>query len=90
LAEALRATFTHRKTTMPAHKPIFAEQIYDNNSDRQILWETFIYKSGIKHVPEKLSAIAKEIEDFLIQPLDAINKGQEFDKSWKAPGPWHK
>jgi hypothetical protein len=35
-----------------------------------------------------LSETAQEIEKFLIGPLDAIRKGQGFDKEWQAPGPW--
>ena len=32
--------------------------------------------------------IAKEIEEFLIKPLDAISKGLEFNAEWKSSGPW--
>lgn len=47
-------------------------------------------KGDIKHTPEKLCATAREIEQFLIRPLDGIRKGQEFNEEWKAPGPWRK
>jgi len=88
LAEALKRTFEHRKTNLPAGKPLFAEEIYDEKSDRQTLWKTFLRKGNIKHAPEKLAITAKEIENFLIKPLDAINKTQEFVGEWKAPGQW--
>jgi len=88
LAEALKRTFEHRKTDLPAGKPLFAEEIYDGQSDRQTLWKVFLKKGNIKHAPEKLAITAKEIEDFLIKPLEAINKGQEFAGEWKASGPW--
>lgn len=87
-AEALKRTFEHRKTNIPEGKPLFAEEIYDEKSDRQALWKAFLRKSNIKHTPEKLAMIAREIEDFLIKPLDAINKAKEFVGEWKAPGPW--
>ena len=88
LAEALKRTFEHRKTNLPAGKPLFAEEIYDEKSDRQTLWKAFLSKSNIKHAPEKLAIIAKEIEDFVIEPLGALNKGIEFSKEWKASGQW--
>ena len=88
MLKALKKTFAHRKTPLPKHKPLFAEEIYDEKSDRQTLWKTFLKKGDIKHTPEKLSIIAKEIEEFLIKPLDAINKEKEFNAEWKAPGPW--
>ena len=42
LAEALKRTFRHRKTYLPEHRPLFAEEIYDEKSDRQILWKAFL------------------------------------------------
>ncbi len=88
LIEALRRTFTYRKTEVPEGKKLFAKEIYDEKSDRQILWKAFLNKGGIKHSPEKLSLVAKEIERFLYKPLDAINKLEKFDARWKASGPW--
>jgi len=89
LAEALQRTFDHRKALLPTNKPIFAEQIYDEKSDRQQLWKIFLNKSGIKHAPRQLSKVAREIEVFLVPPLNAINKEKEFKSIWKASGPWY-
>lgn len=88
LTEALKRTFQHRKTDLPQKRPLFAEEIYDDKSDRQILWTAFLKKGDIKLAPDKLSATAKAIEKFLIKPLDAIHRGLEFKKSWKASGTW--
>jgi len=88
LIEALKKTFKHRKTPLPEHKPLFAEEIYDEKSDRQTLWKAFLEKGDIKFVPKKLCATAKEIENFLIKPLDAIHKSHKFSKEWKSAGPW--
>jgi hypothetical protein len=73
---------------LPEDQPLFAEEIYDEKSDRQTLWKAFLKKGDIKHAPEKLQATAREIEGFLTKPLDAINKEQGFNSEWKAPGPW--
>jgi len=88
LAEALKRTFTHRKTLFPQGRQLFVEEIYDEKSDRQTLWKTFLKKGNIKHTPEKLSTLARGIEKFFIKPLDAINKGQDFKGEWNASGPW--
>ena len=88
LVEALKRTFEHRKTNIPAGNPLFVEEIYDEKSDRQILWKAFLRKGNIKHAPEKLAITAKEIENFLIKPLEAINKAQEFVGEWKALEQW--
>ncbi|HAW57441.1 MAG TPA: nucleotidyl transferase AbiEii/AbiGii toxin family protein [Bacteroidales bacterium] len=86
--EALKRTFEHRKTDLPVGEPLFAEEIYDEKSDRQTLWKAFLRKGNIKHAPETLAITAKGIEDFLIEPLGALNEGTKFRKEWKAPGPW--
>ncbi len=88
LAEALKRTFKHRKTSQPQDKPLFAEEIYDDQSDRQTLWKAFLMKGDIQHAPEKLVITARAIEKFLIRPLEAINSGREFNAHWKAPGSW--
>ena len=88
LAKALKKTFEHRKTLLPTGKTLFAEEIYDEKSDRQTLWTTFLKKGAITHVPKKLNATAKAIEKFLIEPLDAIKNGGRFNKNWKAQGLW--
>ncbi len=88
LAEALKKTFKHRKTPLPQGKPLFAEEIYDEKSDRQTLWKAFLKKGDIKNAPEKLSVLAREIEEFLVKPLDAVHKVKKFNEEWKAAGPW--
>lgn len=88
LSEAFRKTFTHRNTSFPMGKQLFPEEIYNENSDRQTLWNAFLKKEGISHVPDKLSKIAKEIEPFIVEPLNAIKEEEKFNKIWKAPGPW--
>lgn len=88
LAEALKRTFEYRKTDLPKDRPLFAKEIFDEKSDRQTLWKAFLRKGDIKHAPEKLAITAKAIEEFLIKPLDAINKKAGFNEEWNAPGPW--
>ena len=88
LKEALERTFEHRKMALPQGQPLLAEEIYDDKSDRQRLWMTFLRKNDIKHAPEKLSTTAKEIENFLMKPLDAINKGHAFNNTWNATEHW--
>lgn len=88
LMRAIKRTFVHRKTPLPEHRPVFAEEIYDERSDRQTLWRAFLKKGGIRHAPEKLVNVAIEIEKFLIGPINAIKNGEEFKKKWKAAGSW--
>ncbi len=88
LAEALKRTFEHRKTSFPERGRVFEEEIYDEGSDRQMLWKAFLTKSGIKHAPEKLLTVAEEIDNFMARPLDALRDGMGFGLRWQAAGPW--
>lgn len=88
ITAALSKTFEHRKTPLPVKRPLFAEEIYDEKSDRQTLWTAFLRKNDIKHAPKKLSAAAKLIEKFLLKPLEAIHKNLEFKQEWNAAGKW--
>ncbi|HDQ26388.1 MAG TPA: nucleotidyl transferase AbiEii/AbiGii toxin family protein [bacterium] len=65
VAKAVKKTFEHRKTALPSTGKLFSGDIYDENSDRQKLWQAFLNKNGIKNAPLKLSAVAGEIEKFL-------------------------
>ena len=88
LVEALKKTFKHRKTPLPEKSPLFAEEIYDEKSDRQTLWKAFLAKGEIQHAPEKLSIVAYDIGAFLIQPIQTIVKREKLNKVWEALGKW--
>ena len=88
LTEAIKKTFEHRKTSYPQGKLLFADEIYDEKSDRQVLWKAFLEKQNIKYAPIMLSEVAREIEKFLIEPLESIKANQQFNKEWKSSGTW--
>lgn len=88
IASAIKKTFNNRKTEIPNKKPLFADEIYDEKSDRQTLWSAFLKKGDIQHAPKTLSETAKAIERFLIEPILALNGNVAFDKTWKSPKGW--
>lgn len=67
---------------------LFDQEIYDEKSDRQTLWMAFLRKNDIKHAQGKLSTTAKEIEIFMIKPIDAIKKETAFNNTWNVTGNW--
>lgn len=88
LARALKRTFEYRKTLFPEKTLLFDEGIYDEKSDRQELWKAFLKKNDIKNVPDKLNTIARQIDGFLREPIEALERSQKFDKCWSARGFW--
>jgi len=66
--------------------PGFAGLIISQNQ----YWRPLVETPEIKLAPEKLSEVAKKIEDFLLEPIKAIKNDYKFNKFWKWPGPWRK
>ncbi len=88
LTKAIKATFEHRKTPFPVEAPFFAEEIYDEKSDRAAMWKAFLRKQQIKSAPDSLAEVAQTIEGFLLEPVKSITTGKEAIIKWQAPGPW--
>ncbi|MGC8593971.1 MAG: nucleotidyl transferase AbiEii/AbiGii toxin family protein [Candidatus Kryptoniota bacterium] len=88
LVEAIKRTFNRRKTPLPKDNLFFAEEIYDEKSDRQTLWRAFLKKSDIKLAPERLSDTAREIKNFLMEPINSIKRNYKFHKIWDRSGIW--
>ena len=75
LAESIKKTFNHRNTKIPGRRPLFAVEIYDEQSDRNALWKAFLKKNEIENAPKSLAIAANDIEGFLIKPIELINAG---------------
>ncbi len=88
LAAAIKATFDHRKTLLPIQTQLFADEIYDEKSDRSAMWKAFLRMKQIKTAPASLDEVARAIEDFLLEPVKSIMTGKEQGLKWHAPGPW--
>ena|SRR3989338_4655891 len=74
LATAIKATFKHRKTSLPSSgKPIFSGEIYDEKSDQATMWKAFLKKNQLKSTPDTLGIVAEAIEKFISGPIAAIS-----------------
>ncbi len=88
LRKALKRTFIQRNSELPKSSKLFAEEFYDEESDRQVMWKSFLTKNQINSAPEKLALVVKKINDFLTSPVKSILNNKEFDYHWNSPGPW--
>ncbi len=88
LVKAMNKTFKNRKTDIPAGRPLFADEIYDVLSDRQVLWKAFLKKNDVVCAPETLAETAQGIEIFLFPPVSAAQKGDRFCKNWYPADGW--
>jgi predicted nucleotidyltransferase component of viral defense system len=88
LVKAIEKTFGHRKTTLPASAPFFSSDIYAKNSMNNTRWKAFLETLQIKNVPSDLGTVVQAMENFLLEPVKAVNDGSDFVAHWHAPGPW--
>ena len=88
LTKALKKIFANRDTGFPKTKKLFNEEFYNDKSDRQVMWKSFLLKNNIVSAPEKLSIVINEMERFLVKPVQAILKGKKFNYFWNKSGQW--
>jgi predicted nucleotidyltransferase component of viral defense system len=88
LSKAIKATFERRGTNIPHDRPIaFTEEFYAK-PDKQLQWDSFLRTSKLEDVNLKLHEVIKDIEKFLLPPLNAVAGDVPFIMNWSADGPW--
>ncbi len=89
LSEAIRNTFSRRRTHLPEHTPSglspgFYEDAHKNNQ-----WNAFISKGKLATSPPSLTEVCLFLETFLLPPTQALAQEREFRAKWEPGGPWH-
>lgn len=86
LAEAVRRTFEHRGTAIPAEIEIFAEPFI---VAKQTQWAAFRKRIQQNHVPSSFRDIVSSVDIFLSPICAALSSGKSYPANWIAPGPWN-
>ena len=88
LREAIEMTFKRRRTALPKAEPIALTPEFSSNSQKQTQWAGFIRRMKLREVPS-LSEIVGGLRDFLMPPMEAALKGEQFDLGWVGhPRKW--
>jgi len=85
LAEAIRLTFEHRGTTVPAEIEASTEPFIEA---KQTQWATFRKRLRQEHVPDSFREVAIAIDGFLAPIVAAISSSEAYPKNWTAAGSW--
>jgi predicted nucleotidyltransferase component of viral defense system len=85
LAEAIRLTFSKRKTILQFEIEAFSESFTEA---KQAQWTAFLHRTRLDHVPASFSEITGAIKMFLLPVVVVILSDKNESKSWTAPGPW--
>jgi predicted nucleotidyltransferase component of viral defense system len=86
LQDAIRQTFEHRHTEIPADEPVAFSTQFANEKQGQ--WSAFLKTSAIASGPEQIEIILACLREFAHPVFDSIRAGRKFRKVWKAGGPW--
>ena len=87
LAHAITRTFAHRKTQILA-APTALTPVFADDAQKQTQWRAFLRKTRLTNAPAALPDVIVVLVSFLLPIATAIVKGQAFNQTWKAPGPW--
>lgn len=87
LTRAIRATFTRRRTGLPAEIPLALTKQFAGVEGKRAQWTAFV-RRGRLTAPADLDAIIENLREFLGPVLAAAARGESFAAKWPAGGPW--
>lgn len=89
LSEAIRNTFSRRRTSLPEHTPSGLSPEFYKDAHKNNQWNAFIRKGMPVTSPPSLMEVCLFLETFLLPPTQALVQDMEFGAKWEPGGPWH-
>jgi hypothetical protein len=86
LAEAVRRTFTCRKSSLPLEVPTALSRAFWKDPDKQVQWGAFCRKMSVENLA--LKDVIEELQAFLLPLLQKTELDAEFKHHWCPGGPW--
>lgn len=88
LTEALRQTFTRRRTPVPVEEPIGLTRAYWENASRAPQVRAFARRAGLTVGPDPGTEILSVLRPFLLPILDDLHRAVPTQGTWAPGGPW--
>ena len=82
LTQALKATFERRKTQLPKELPLGLTEEFYNDAIILTRWNSFIKKTELTIVEEKLETVIKDLQKFFNDLIQSIDKHNYIEKIW--------
>ena len=89
LSEAIRNTFSRRRTPLPEHTPSGLSSGFYEDAHKNAQWNAFVRKGMLATSPPSLTDVCRFLELFLLPPTQALAEHQDFRAKWEPGGPWH-
>jgi hypothetical protein len=88
LCQAIEATFTRRRTSVPVEIPMGLSEEFCDDPRKQTQWRAFLRKGRFADELLSLGEVVSSLREFLIPPSAAISRKEGFEFRWHPPGPW--
>jgi len=88
LAEAIKATFKQRETSLPTEAPVALSNQFSGDMGKQALWKAFLRKGRLDTEGETIETVVSYLRGFLMPPTIAAATDLSFDKQWIHPTGW--
>jgi predicted nucleotidyltransferase component of viral defense system len=88
LARAVRATFERRRTPIPVSLPLALTPEFAAMREKQVMWQGFLRKNGLKSAPAELGDVVARIAPFLEPVITAARSALPLKLAWQPGGPW--
>jgi predicted nucleotidyltransferase component of viral defense system len=90
LTQAVKATFSRRRTQVPDPVPAGLSEEFGSMPDKRMQWAAFLERGRLPVPTGEFSEVVQKVREFLWPVLQAVAQDQKFDRGWKAGGPWAK
>jgi predicted nucleotidyltransferase component of viral defense system len=88
LGQAIKDTFTRRRTTLPTQTPLALTPEFSAGPDKQAQWTAFVSKAGLKSEPTVFPGVTVALSQFLMPPTLGLIHGVKRAMRWPPGGPW--
>ena len=85
ITEAIKRTFSHRKTEMPERITAFSSSFIQSKTTQ---WNAFRTKLKQENIPSELGNIIFKIKEFIDPIIQKMRVRDHHRGKWIAPGPW--
>lgn len=88
LSEAVRATFTRRRTHLPIAVPTGLTEEFATDDAKKTQWRAFLKRSRLEPDGLELDHVIAELYEFFIPLMTSFRAVHEFQGVWTPGGPW--
>jgi predicted nucleotidyltransferase component of viral defense system len=89
LKDAIQATFTRQRTTLPESVPVGLSASYGNHPEKQAQWRAFLRRGKLRAATVPLPNVVTRLHDFLMPAIHALRAGEAFTAQWLPQRGWN-